>query len=98
MKMKLAALAAMALAGLALAGCAKGKQRQLQGWVEAETDLRVARRAGPHRNPESARGRPGQKGELLFTVDDDLQKADVVVKKTTLINAQQTFDRAKQLY
>ena len=38
-----------------------------------------------------------KKGDLLFTVDDDLQKADVVVRKTTVINAQQNFDRAKEL-
>ena len=38
-----------------------------------------------------------KQGDLLFTVDDDLQKADVVVKKTAVTNAQQTFDRAKEL-
>ena len=37
-----------------------------------------------------------KKGAPLFTVDDDLQQADVVVKKAAVINAQQTFDRAKQ--
>ena len=38
-----------------------------------------------------------KQGELLFTVDDDLQKADLVVRKTTVTTAQQTFDRAKEL-
>ena len=38
-----------------------------------------------------------QKGDVLFTVDDDLQKADVVVRNTAVINAQQSFDRAKEL-
>ena len=38
-----------------------------------------------------------KKGDLLFTVDDDLQKADVVVRNTAVINAQQAFDRAKEL-
>ena len=38
-----------------------------------------------------------KKGDLLFTVDDDLQKADVVVRNTAVINAQQSFDRAKEL-
>jgi HlyD family secretion protein len=37
------------------------------------------------------------KGDLLFTVDDDLQKADVVVRNTAVVNAQQSFDRAKEL-
>ena len=34
---------------------------------------------------------------LLFSVDDDLQKADVVVRNTAVVNAQQGFDRAKEL-
>jgi HlyD family secretion protein len=38
-----------------------------------------------------------KKGNLLFTVDDDLQKADLVVRKTAVANAQQNFDRAKEL-
>jgi HlyD family secretion protein len=38
-----------------------------------------------------------QKGELLFTLDDDLQKADVAVKETALLNARQTFARAQEL-
>ncbi len=38
-----------------------------------------------------------KQGDLLFTVDDDLQKADLLVKKTAVVNAQQNFDRAKEL-
>ncbi|HWE78983.1 MAG TPA: efflux RND transporter periplasmic adaptor subunit, partial [Pseudolabrys sp.] len=38
-----------------------------------------------------------KKGDLLFTVDDDLQKADVAVKETALVNAEQTLARAKEL-
>jgi HlyD family secretion protein len=38
-----------------------------------------------------------KKSELLFTVDDDLQKADVVVRKSSVTTAQQNFDRAKEL-
>ena len=38
-----------------------------------------------------------KQGEILFTVDDDLQKADLVVRKATVTNAQQAFDRAKEL-
>jgi HlyD family secretion protein len=42
-------------------------------------------------------GDHANKGDLLFTVDDDLQKADVVVRNTAVVNAQQSFDRAKEL-
>ena len=38
-----------------------------------------------------------EKGELLFTVDDDLQQAELVVRKATVTTAQQAFDRAKEL-
>ena len=37
------------------------------------------------------------KGDLLFGLDDDLQKADVVVRQAAVANAQQTFDRATEL-
>jgi len=53
---------------------------------------------------EAASGDPARKpaveaelGDLLFTVDDDLQKADLLVRKTAVENAQQNFDRAKEL-
>ena len=36
-------------------------------------------------------------GDPLFTVDDDLQRADLNLNNATLINARQTFDRAQQL-
>jgi len=36
-------------------------------------------------------------GDPLFTVDDDLQQADLAQVKAALTNAQQTFDRAQQL-
>jgi HlyD family secretion protein len=49
---------------------------------------------------ESLKVREGdhvKQGDVLFTVDDDLQKADMVVKKAAVTNAQQAFDRAKEL-
>jgi HlyD family secretion protein len=36
-------------------------------------------------------------GQPLFTVDDDLQQADLAQVKASVLNAQQTFDRASQL-
>jgi HlyD family secretion protein len=38
-----------------------------------------------------------KKGDLLFTLDDDLQVADVEVRQAALNNAQQAFNRAAQL-
>src|ERR1700760_1984006 len=38
-----------------------------------------------------------KQGDQLYSVDDDLQKADLNQNKATLANAQQTFDRANSL-
>jgi HlyD family secretion protein len=95
--MKLAAVLAMVLAGLALAGCDNGNERQLQGWVEAELIFVSPDEQGRVENLKVREGDQVKQGDLLFTVDDDLQKADLLVKKTAVVNAQQNFDRAKEL-
>jgi HlyD family secretion protein len=97
MRMKLAALSAMVLAGLALAGCDKANERQLQGWVEAELIFVSPDEQGRVETLKVREGDRVKQGDLLFSVDDDLQKADLVVKKTAVVNAQQNFDRAKEL-
>jgi HlyD family secretion protein len=95
--MKLAAVSAMVLAGLALAGCDKGNERQLQGWVEAELIFVSPDEQGRVENLKVREGDQVKQGDLLFSVDDDLQKADLMVRKTAVVNAQQNFDRAKEL-
>ena len=97
MRMKLAALSAMVLAGLALAGCDKGNEHQLQGWVEAELIFVSPDEQGRVETLKVREGDRVKQGDLLFTVDDDLQKADLLVRKTAVENAQQNFDRAKEL-
>jgi HlyD family secretion protein len=97
MSMKLAALSAMVLAGVALAGCDKSNERQLQGWVEAELIFVSPDEQGRIETLKVREGDQVKQGDLLFTVDDDLQKADLVVRKTAVVNAQQNFDRAKEL-
>jgi len=97
MRTKLATLCAMALVGLVLAGCEKSDRRQLQGWVEAELIFVSSDEQGRVETLKVREGDRVKKGDLLFTVDDDLQKADLVVRKTAVVNAQQNFDRAKEL-
>jgi HlyD family secretion protein len=87
----------MALASLALAGCNNNNEHVLQGWVEAELIFVSADEQGRVEMLKVREGDRVQKGDVLFTVDDDLQKADVVVRNTAVINAQQSFDRAKEL-
>lgn len=97
MTMKLTGLGAVILAALVLGGCVKNNDRVLQGWVEAELIFVSPDEQGRVETLKVREGDRVKKGDVLFTVDDDLQKADVVVRNTAVINAQQGFDRAKEL-
>jgi HlyD family secretion protein len=97
MKIKLTSFGIVMLATLALAGCSKNNDRVLQGWVEAELIFVSPDEQGRVEMLNVREGDHVKKGDVLFTVDDDLQKADVVVRNTAVTNAQQSFDRAKEL-
>lgn len=88
---------ALVFVTLALAGCDNSDDRVLQGWVEAELIFVSPDEQGRVEALKVREGDHVKKGDLLFTVDDDLQKADVVVRNTAVVNAQQAFDRAKEL-
>jgi len=90
-------LAAFLLTGLALAGCGKSDERTLQGWVEAELVFVSPDEQGRVETLQKREGDSVQKGDLLFGVDEELQQADVTVKQVAMTNAQQAFDRAKEL-
>lgn len=85
------------IAALNLAACDNGGQRQLQGWVEAELVFVSPDEQGRVELLKVREGDRVTKGDLLFAVDDDLQKADVEMKQATLTSAEQAFARAKQL-
>jgi HlyD family secretion protein len=97
MRTKLTGFGAIMLAALVLGGCSKTNDRVLQGWVEAELIFVSPDEQGRVETLKVREGDRVKKGDVLFTVDDDLQKADVVVRNTSVINAQQGFDRAKEL-
>jgi HlyD family secretion protein len=97
MRTKLTGFGAVMLAALVLGGCSKTNDRVLQGWVEAELIFVSPDEQGRVETLKVREGDRVNKGDVLFTVDDDLQKADVVVRNTAVINAQQSFDRAKEL-
>ena len=86
-----------ALSVLALAACDGGKGQLLQGWVEAELIFVSPDEQGRIEQLTVREGSQVTAGELLFTVDDDLQRAEVLVRKAAVTTAQQTFDRAKEL-
>jgi HlyD family secretion protein len=85
------------LAVLILAGCDDGKDPMFQGWVEAELIFVGPDEAG---RVETLSVREGDQVALkapLFTVDPDLQLADVAMQEATMKNAQQAYDRAQAL-
>ena len=97
MRTKLIGLLVLALMAPTLAACDNGNDHVLQGWVEAELIFVSPDEQGRVESLKVREGDHVKKGDVLFTVDDDLQKADVVVRNTAVVNAQQSFDRAKEL-
>jgi HlyD family secretion protein len=97
MRTKLAGWAAVMLAALTLASCDQRNDRQLQGWVEADFVFVSPDEQGRVEMLKVREGDHVNKGDLLFTVDDDLQKADVEVREAAVTTAEQAFARAKQL-
>jgi HlyD family secretion protein len=97
MRVNSVALTVLLLAALMLAGCGESNERTLQGWVESELVFVSPDEQGRVEILKAREGDKVEKGDLLFSVDDDLQQADVTVKQVALTNAQQQFDRAKEL-
>ena len=92
-----AQIACAFLLSLALAGCNEQKQANYQGWVEADMIFVSPDEAGRVTKQNVREGDEVKVGTPLFSLDDDLQQADLNQAKATLANAQQTFDRAQSL-
>jgi len=97
MSTRLAGIAVAILALLALGGCKEGNDVRLQGWVEADLVFVSSDEQGRVEIENVREGDHVKKGDLLFTLDDDLQRADVVVREAAVTTAEQNFTRAKQL-
>jgi len=93
---RLAAATCLLASALALAACKKADSAY-QGWVEANLIFVAPDEVGRVQTLAPREGDTVTKGEPLFTVDDDLQQADLAQVKAALVNAQQSFDRAQQL-
>ena len=88
---------AVALVGVALAGCNEKRDPGFQGWVEADMIFVSPDESGRVTKLNVREGDGVKAGEQLYSVDDDLQKADLNQNKATLANAQQSYDRAASL-
>src|ERR1700745_1080538 len=92
-----AKLLSVVLLAAALVGCNDKRDPGFQGWVEADMIFVSPDEAGRVTKLNVREGDEVKTGEQLYTVDDDLQVADLNQNKATLANAQQTYDRAAQL-
>jgi len=96
MSARLLTTAAVGLLALVLAGCNK-IDNGYQGWIEANLIFVAPDEVGRVQTLAVNEGDTIKTGDALFTVDDDLQQADLAQVKASLKNAQQTFDRASML-
>lgn len=82
---------------LALAACSKPPQNQYQGWIEADLIFISPDEQGRVETMNVREGDRVDAGKQLFTLDADVQKANVASAESTLANAKQNFERAQQL-
>jgi HlyD family secretion protein len=85
------------LIALSLAGCKSSEDRGFQGWVEADLIFVSPDEYGRIQTLSVREGDVVEVGAPLFTVDPDLQEADVAMAKASLINARQAYERAQTL-
>ena len=85
----IAMLAALALVAV-LAGCNERKDPGFQGWVEADMIFVSPDESGRVTKLNVREGDEVKAGVALYSVDDDLQKADLNQNNATLANAQQS--------
>jgi len=81
----------------ALAGCNEPRNPGYQGWVEADMIFVSPDESGRVTKLNVHEGDEVKAGVELYSVDDDLQQADLNQTNATLANAQQSYDRALSL-
>lgn len=92
-------IARVALIGAAflLAACSKEAENEFQGWVEADLIFVSPDEQGRVETMMVREGDKVEQGTPLFTLDADLQRADLAVAEAAVVNTKQAFDRAQQL-
>jgi HlyD family secretion protein len=95
-RMALRILLALTLAA-ALGGCNEPRNPGYQGWVEADMIFVSPDESGRVTKLNVREGDEIKTGDQLYSVDDDMQQANLNQNKATLANAQQSYDRALSL-
>jgi len=91
------ALACCFAAGLLIGGCSKGGDDIYQGWIEGDFIFVSPDEQGRIETMMVRQGDQVKTGQLMFTLDQDLQMADLGVAEATLANTKQAFERAQAL-
>jgi HlyD family secretion protein len=91
-------LLAASLAGLLLlGGCNRNQEQAFQGWIEANLIFVSPDEAGRIETQPVREGDRVAARDLLFTLDDDLQRAEVAEREASLQNAEAAYKRAATL-
>ena len=85
------------LAALLIPGCNNEKEPTFQGWIEAELIFVGPDESGRIETLTVREGDQVELRQLLFTLDTELQAADVAMREAEVKNAQQAYDRAATL-
>jgi HlyD family secretion protein len=96
-KLQILALALGLTLPLVLAGCDDKRDPGFQGWVEADMIFVSPDESGRVTKLNVREGDAVKAGDPLYSIDDDLQQADLNQNNATLANAKQTYDRASSL-
>jgi HlyD family secretion protein len=90
-------LAPLIGAALLLAACSKEAENEFQGWIEADLIFVSPDEQGRVETMMVREGDRVEKDTPLFTLDADLQRADLAVAQAAVTNTKQAFERAQQL-
>jgi HlyD family secretion protein len=82
---------------IVLAGCSQNREPTYQGWIEANLVFVSPDEAGRIETQPVREGDRVEARTLLFTLDDDLQRAEVAEREAALENAKAAYDRAVKL-
>lgn len=82
---------------LFVSACSNGNNNVMQGWIEGDFIFVSPDEQGRIEQMMVRQGDQVKKGQLLFVLDDDLQRSDLGVAQATLANANHAFERAQQL-
>jgi HlyD family secretion protein len=90
-------VAVVLLIAAMLGGCSDAQRDSYQGWVEGVFVFVGPDEAGRVERLAAREGDAVSAGDTLFSVDAELQQADLRVAESVLQNARNAFERAQQL-